>query len=147
MCRNCYLTKFGPLCCVHAETAEDINCPNQRRIPWFSVLESLEKKEEREEGQDKNSRFCSATLLFSNVASGSGCSVKEKTNTPHSSLDTQVSAHWTWRIEIYTLKYTMWQNKITKDKKSSLCNGSVNFDCSIDFPDEHVGSVEANCAR
>lgn len=42
----------------------------------------------------------------------------------------------------------MWQNKITtKDKESSLCHGSVDFDRGIDFPDEHVGSVEANRAR
>lgn len=34
----------------------------------------------------------------------------------------------------------------TETKNSSISDGSVDFDCSIDFPDEHVGCIEANGA-
>lgn len=43
----------------------------------------------------------------------------------------------------------MWQNKTNnkKNKSSSVSDNSIDFDCSIDFPDEHVGCIEADRAR
>lgn len=46
----------------------------------------------------------------------------------------------------------MWRNKTKptttkkKNKNSSVTGDSVDFHCSVDFPDEHVGCIEANRA-
>lgn len=69
---------------------------------------------------------------------GGACAKRRRKNSSN-----RVSAPWT-PTEIFTLKYGTWQIKLKL--LTAPAAASVNFYCSVDFPDKHVGGVEADGA-
>lgn len=144
MCRNHCLTSFGPLCCVQGETAEDINCPISGEFPLRLSPEERRGKDTRERRRE------TAGLALPPCCSspwGQWVGLLHRKNS-FRFLYAQVSAWWTWRIKyIYIKKKKTTTKKCDqKNREQQQWDDSVNLDRSVDFPDEHVGCIEANRA-